>query len=298
MSTTLAEIRECHQDKVVQGFISELLTDSYLMSALTFDDCLNASGTSTLTYGYNRVITPMTAAFRELNKEGAVSDPKTKHFTTECKILNDVWQMDRVAKDAADDEYQLKLEESKNAIIRKFNATLITGDSTKEGFDGLDKAIKGTATDITSETSLATVTEDAALAFTEELDTLFSKMTRDPDVLLVSPSMKVKINSIGRKLGLATTTVDGMGRQVPNWNGIRIEVLRDGALATNDIYAVCLGMEDFHAITLRGGNGINVYLPNWAEPGAVKKGEAEMVVGCALKKTKSAGVLRAKAVEA
>lgn len=297
MATTLAEIRECHQDKVVQGFISELLTDSYLMSALTFDDCLNASGTSTLTYGYNRVITPMTAAFRELNKEGTVSDPKTKHFTTECKILNDVWQMDRVAKDAADDEYQLKLEESKNAIIRKFNATLITGDSAKEGFDGLDKAIKGTATDIASETSLTAVTEDAALAFTEELDTLFSKMTRDPDVLLVSPSMKVKLNSIGRKLGLATTTVDGMGRQVPNWNGIRIEVLRDGALTTNDVYAVCLGIEDFHAITLRSGNGISVYLPNWNEPGAVKKGEAEMVVGCALKKTKSAGVLRAKVAE-
>lgn len=37
---------------------------------------------------------------------------------------------------------------------------------------------------------------------------------------------------------------------------------------------------------------INTYLPNLTEPGAVKKGEVEMVAAIALKNSRKAGVLR------
>lgn len=294
---TLADLAQNAQDKIVQGFINETITDSYLLGAMPFDDCLTNSGTSDLVYGYKRVLTPMTAAFRAINTEPAVSEVKTKRITTKVGILSNSWSMDRVAKDAASDLYQLHLEESKNSIIRKFNATIINGDTTKEaeGFDGLAKAIKGSSTEFTSAVDLTNITKESALVFAEEMDTMFSALTRDPDALLVSPAMKVKINAICRILGLATTTADTAGKRVSSWNGVRIEELRDGALTTNDVYAVCFGMSEFHGITLKGGNAIDVHLPNWNEPGAVKKGDAEFVCGCALKATKAAGVLHPKA---
>lgn len=294
---TLADLAQNAGDKLVQGFINETITDSYMLGAMQFDNCLNSSGTSDLVYGYKRVITPMTAAFRALNAEPAVTEAKVKRITTQVGILSDSWQMDRVTKDAASDLYQIYLEESKNAIIRKFNATLINGDTAKDanGFDGIAKAVKGSTTEFTSAVDLTTVNETAALAFAEEMDTLFAALTRTPDVLLVSPAMKVKFNAIARVLGLATTTRDEAGKQVSQWNGVRLEELRDGALTTNDVYALCLGANEFHGITLKGGSAIDVHLPNWNEPGAVKKGDAEFVCGCALKATKAAGVLHPKA---
>ena len=295
---TLTDLAKNAQDKITQGFINETITDSYLLGALTFDDCLNSTGTSDLVYGYKRVTTPMEAAFRALNSEPVVSEPKIERITTRVAILSDAWKMDRVSKDAASDLYQLHLEESKNAIIRKFNKTIINGDTEVEenGFDGLNKALTESSTEFQSAVDLSTITQASALAFAEEMDNMLSALTRTPDVLLVSPFMKVKINAILRILGLATASADTAGRRVSQWDGIRIEELRDGAHTTNDLYAVCLGINEFHGITLKGGSAVSVHLPNWNEPGAVKTGDAEFVCGCALKKTKAAGVLRAAPV--
>lgn len=293
---TLEELATNSDDKLVQGFINETITDSFLLSRMTFDDCLTSSGTSDLAYTYKRVKTPMEAQFRAINTEPKKTKPEIERVTTRVAILSDSWDMDRVTKDAAEDLYQLYLEGSKNAIIRKFNKAIINGDTATEadGFDGLNKALTGSDTEISSAVDLSTITKDSALAFAEEMDTLLSLLTRTPDALMVSPTMKVKINAICRVLGINNITMDTAGKSVSSWDGIHIEEMRDGALTTNDIYVVCFGMEDFHGITLKGGNAIGVHLPDWDAPGAVKTGDAEFVCGCALKKTKAAGVLRAK----
>lgn len=293
---TLAELAENSDDKLVQGFINEIITSSFLLSRMTFDDCLTSTGTSDLVYAYKRVKTPMSASFRKLNTEPKKSKPEIERIKTQVAILSDAWDMDRVTKDAASDLYQLYLEESRDAIIRKFSMAVINGDTTVEedGFDGLSKAVKDSSTEFTSKTDLSVITQASALAFSEELDTMISALLRTPDVLMVSPAMKVKINAICRVLGLATTTPDSAGHQVSAWNGIPIEEMKDGSLTTNDVYAACFGMNEFHGITLKGGNAITVSLPDWNSPGAVKSGDAEFVCGCALKQTKAAGVLRAK----
>lgn len=293
---TLAELATNSGDKLKEGFINELITDSFLLNRMPFDNCLTANGTSDLVYSYKRVKEHKSASFRALNSEPTKTEPKIEKVTTSIGILSDSWDMDRVSYQAAPDLYTLYLKESKNAIIRKFNATVISGDTKKDanGFDGLDKAIKGSSTEFTSETDLSTVTEAAALAWAEEMDTLFSALTRTPDALMVGPVMKTKINAICRVLGLATTTADTAGKQVSAWNGVRIEELKDGAIATNDVYAVCFGLNEFHGITLKGDNAVTLSLPDWEKPGAVKSGDAEIVCGCALKATKAAGVLRAK----
>ncbi len=44
MAVTLAELAELSPNKVVQGFINELVTDSFILSQLQFDDCLSGFG--------------------------------------------------------------------------------------------------------------------------------------------------------------------------------------------------------------------------------------------------------------
>lgn len=299
MATTLATLATNSQDKLKQGFVNELITDSYILGTMPFDDCLSASGTSDLVYAYKRVVTGATAAFRALNEEPEASEVEIKRITTKPGILSSKWDMDRVAKAAAEDLYELKVAESKNAIVRGFNRTLIGGDTTvdKKGFDGLDKALKGSSTEFASAVDLTSLDKATALAFATEMDELLASLVRDPDVLAVSPHMATVMNAVCRYIGMDTLTMDEAGKRVQHWDGVRIEKLRDGALTTNDVYAVCFGLEEFHGITLTGDAGIAVHLPDWNAPGAVKSGDSEFVCGCALKATKAAGVLRAKAAD-
>lgn len=293
MPITLKELAVNSNDKLKQGFINELITDSYILSAMPFDDTLSTSGTSDLVYAYKRVVNGATAGFRELNEEPTISEVSIERITTKPGILSSAWQMDRVAKKAAEDLYTLKVAESKNAIIRKFNTTMINGDTTseKKGFDGLAKALKDSSTEFASKVDLSAIDKATALAFATEMDTLLASLSRDPDVLAVSPRMATTINAICRYLGMENITMDTAGHRINHWDGIRIEKLKDGALTADDIYAVCFGMDEFHGITLTGDSGIEIALPDWSTPGAVKTGDSEFVCGCALKATKAAGVL-------
>ena len=72
------------------------------------------------------------------------------------------------------------------------------------------------------------------------------------------------------------------------------EVIADTAASSNaagttDIYAVCLGLDGFHGISPPGTGVINSYMPDLTAPGAVKKGEVELVAGVALKNTPEGG---------
>jgi len=295
MATTLADLAANSQDKLVQGFVNEIITDDYLLGAMTFDDCMTPSGTSDLTYTYKRVKTPMTAAFRALESEPAKTEVSIEKVTTNVGILADAWQMDRVERDAAEDLYELKLEESKNAIVRAFDAQVVSGKKGTNAFDGLATILSGTSTEATSAVDLSTLDQAKSLDFADELGNMLSVLMRTPDVLLVSSAMKAKLDSIARRLGIGTATVGTAGGTITTWDGIPLQPLKDGALTTNDIYAVCLGLDAFHGITLKGGSAITVTLPDWTAPGAVKSGDCEFVCGCALKATKAAGVLHPKA---
>lgn len=72
-----------------------------------------------------------------------------------------------------------------------------------------------------------------------------------------------------------------------------VKLVNDDVSGLTDIYAVHFSVLDgFHGITLTGNSGIRSYLPDFSQPGAVKKGEVELVACVALKNTKAAGVLR------
>lgn len=298
MAITLTDLAINANNKLVPGFINELITDSFLLGNMTFDDCVSSNGQSNLGYDYNRVISPSSAAFRKLNTEGKKSEPKIERVTTQIAILNSTFEIDRVSAAAANALLQLRLEEAKNAIIRKYSGTIVNGDTNvdADGFNGLDTILKDTDTEVTSQVDIsdAQAMTDNAMAFADEMDEFLSKLDGDPSCLLVGRVMSNKFAGIGRRLGKYQITTNDAGRRIATWDGIPIEYLKDGAITTQDVYAVRLGMDGFHGITLAGGNAITVNAPQLDTPGAVKIGDAEFVVGCALKKTKAAGVLRSK----
>ena len=117
--------------------------------------------------------------------------------------------------------------------------------------------------------------------------------------------MKAKINSVARVLGYQTQTEDAFGRKVTSIDGVRIidlgnhytvsgsAVTANSIVPDDEIYAVRFDVNDgLCGVTLTGDNGIKVYTPDFTTPGAVHKGEVEMVANIALKNLSAAGVMR------
>lgn len=66
----------------------------------------------------------------------------------------------------------------------------------------------------------------------------------------------------------------------------------DDSTGTTSIYAVKFGLDAVHAVSPQGQKIIHQYMPNLSEPGAVKKGEVEMIASIVSKDTTKAGVFR------
>ena len=226
----------------------------------------------------------------------------------------------------------MQLEEKIVSAIGTFHNAMINGDSavTSNSFDGLDKFLVGQTTEYNAGAEnaidLSTIAnlKSNADAFYEKLCYLINNT--DADAILCNSDMKTKIETVARILGYKTDSEEAFGRRVSSINGKRIIDLgnvvtvsdgtavetpiigkktrtyttgeSDSAVTTSvtgltDIYAVKFSVTDgFHGITLSGNGGISTYLPDFDTPGAVKKGEVEMVAAVALKNTKHAGVLR------
>lgn len=142
--------------------------------------------------------------------------------------------------------------------------------------------------------------------------------------IMVNEGMKTKIQTVARILGFKTESEEAFGRVVTTIgegkvriidmkNVVTVEGENDDAAAVEtpvigvkkrtiggsettgltDIYAARFSVNDgFHGVTLTGNKAIRKYLPDFYTPGAVKKGEVEMVACVALKNVKAAGVLR------
>jgi hypothetical protein len=86
-----------------------------------------------------------------------------------------------------------------------------------------------------------------------------------------------------------TATIMDMGDKPGTSNPI---IETDENTGTTDIYIARIGLDGVHGVTPEGQKEPKIYLPNLKEPGAVKKGEVEMVAAMALKATRAAAVLR------
>jgi hypothetical protein len=172
-------------------------------------------------------------------------------------------------------------------------------------FDGLDVALAGSATDVDAGIDLSTsaLVDSNHVAFLDVLDEFLLGLDGTPDAILTNTKGVAKLRAVARRAGMYQVTKDNWGHQVEMYGSIPFVDL--GAKAgSNDpivgigedgktaLYAVRFGMDAFHAISMAGQPPVKIWLPDFSTAGAVKKGEVEMVAGCALKTTKSCGVLR------
>jgi hypothetical protein len=310
MSITLAEAKVGMADKVDQQIIDMFRRSSLLLDALIFDNAISpGTGGSTLTYGYIQLKTPSTAAVRAINSEYTPGEAKRVEKTAKAEIMGGSFEVDRVLQNTsgAVDELAFQAEQKIKATANFFHNKAIN-DTTS----GLAKALEGTENEFTSAVDLTTSAnmDNNYSAFLDELDTVISAVDGKPSMLLMNREMLSKLRSAARRAGYYTRSEDAFGRTVEAYNDIplmdvggyyngtkTVDVIPTStpsatAEGTTAIYAVALGLDAFHGISPVGNNVINTYMPDMTAPGAVKKGEVELVAGTVLKNTLKAAVLK------
>lgn len=321
MSITLAEAKVGMADKVDQKVVDTFRRSSLLLDKLVFDNAISpGTGGSTLTYGYIQLKTPSTAAVRQINSEYTAGEAKREEKTTKAVVMGGKFQIDRVLIGTAGavDELAFQTEQKVKATANYFNNLVINGNKASSGtgvlntFDGLDKLLTGTETEITSAVDVSTEALMNANynALLDEVDGFLSTLDGKPSMLLMNNKMLSKMRSAARRAGYYSKTRDEFGRQVETYNDIpmydmgkyyngtnTVDIIPETAASTSaegktDIYAVTIGLDGFHGVSPTGSKVINSYMPDLSKPGAVKDGEVELVAGIALKNTNKAGVLR------
>lgn len=329
MPITLAEMRVGMTDKIAQKVVDTFIRKSEILELLPFDNSVAPNGGgSTLIYGYTQKKLPSATAFRAINSEYAASQASVEKKTVELKVFGGAFEIDRVIKQAEGmfNNMAFQLDEKIKSAIGTFHNAMINGDASIDAnsFDGLDKFLVGQSTEYGTDavldlSTMAKLKENADIFYEALL-----KLINDTgaQAIMVNSSMKTKIQTVARVLGYKTDTEEAFGRTITTIDKVRIIDLgnvvttsgegesavavetpiigtktREVGGASNtgltDIYAVKFGVEDgFHGVTLTGSSAISHYLPDFKQPGAVKKGEVEMVACVALKNVKAAGVLR------
>lgn len=318
---TLAEAKVGMADKVDQKVVDTFRRSSLLLDKLVFDNAISpGTGGSTLTYGYIQLKTPSTAAVRQINSEYTAGEAKREEKTTKAVVMGGKFQIDRVLIGTAGavDELAFQTEQKVKATANYFNNLVINGNKASSGtgvlntFDGLDKLLTGTETEITSTVDVSTEALMNANynALLDEVDGFLSALDGKPSMLLMNNKMLAKMRSAARRAGYYSKNRDEFGRTVETYNDIpmydmgkyyngtnTVDIIPETAASTSaegktDIYAVTIGLDGFHGVSPTGSKVINSYMPDLSKPGAVKDGEVELVAGVALKNTNKAGVLR------
>lgn len=322
MPITLEEAKVGMADRVDQSVVDTFQRSSLLLDKLTFDNAISpGTGGSTLTYGYTQLKTPATAGVRAINAEYTANEAKREKKTASAVIMGGSFQVDRVLQNTsgAVDELAFQLEQKIKAVANEFHYLVINGkaaDTAGAGkpdgtFDGLAKMLSGTSNEIGSEVDVSTadlMTKNAQ-AFLDEIDALLSQVD-GANMLMMNGKMLTKFRGIARRAGYYERTKDDAGRVIETYNGVPIvnlgkyfngttavDAVADtaataSALGKSDIYAVSLGLDGFHGISPTGTGVVQSYMPDMAQPGAVKTGEVELVAGVVLKNTLKAGVLK------
>ena len=311
MAVTLAQAKLNVTDDLQLGIIDEFAKSSFILNNIPFDTCVSpVGGGATLTYGYTRLITQPTAAFRAVNSEYATHEVQKQRYTTDLKVFGGAYEVDRIIAGMGGiaDEVALQSAQKVKAASALFSDTIINGNSSVDAnvFDGLDVAITGTDTEYTPDAAIDLSTSEKvtanAVAFVDALDEWLGTMD-GVDVIMCNSKMAAKFRAVARRMGMYQVEMNNFGQKVEHYGSIPFVDIgakagsNDPIVAIDEagetsLYAVRFGIDGFHAISMAGQPPVKIWLPDFSTAGAVKKGEVEMVAGCALKSTKAAGAFR------
>lgn len=311
MAVTLAQAKLNVQTDLDAQVIDEFRKSSFLMDNLTFHDCVSPTGGgATLTYGYTRLVTQPTAAFRAVNEEYTPSEVQKQRYNVDLKVFGGSFEVDRIIAGMGGivDEVTLQMQQKIKATSALFNDTVINGNSgtNAKAFDGLDLALTGSSTEFNTgaaiDLSTAAKIDENYKQFVDMMDEFLMMLDGAPSFIGGNSKMIAKIRAIARRVGQYQTTKNELGQEITMYGNIPL-VDFGTKPGSNDpvvgisggetsLYAARLGMDGFHAVSMAGQPIITSRLPDFSTAGAVKKGEVEMVAAVALKATKAAGVFR------
>ncbi len=316
MPITLVEAQKNVQDDLQVGIIDEFRKSSFILDNITFDDAVSPTGGgATLTYGYTRLITQPTAAFRAVNSEYTPQTVTKQRYTTDLKVFGGSFEIDRIIAGMGGivNEVDLQSKQKVKAAQALFNDTVINGDSAVDAnaFDGLEKALTGSSTELIPTAAIDLSTSAAVdsnyKAFLDMLDEFLMGLDGPPSFIGGNLKLIAKIRACARRVGMYMTAKNEFGQQVESYGNIPLVDLgakpgtnnpvvpvltATGSEGFTSLYAVRLGLDGFHGVSMAGQSPVNIWLPDYSTAGAVKKGEVEMVAAVALKATKAAGVMR------
>lgn len=330
MAITLKEMREGMTDKISQQVVDSFIRESEILELLPFDNSVAPTGGgSTLMYGYVQKKLPSKTAFRAINSEYAASQATVEKKSVELKVFGGAFEIDRVIKQAEGmyNNMAFQIDEKIKSAVGTFHNAMINGDASVDAnaFDGLDKFLVGQSTEFGADTVIDLSTMDKIKANADVFYEALLKLINSTgaQAIMVNEGMKTKIQTVARILGYKTESEEAFGRTITTIGegkvriidlknivttegegdeavavetpiiGVKSRTVGSAQTGLTDIFAVKFGVLDgFHGVTLTGNNAIQQYLPDFNAPGAVKKGEVEMVACVALKNVKSAGVLR------
>jgi len=312
MPVTLEQAKLNVQDALQLGVIDEFRQSSFLFDNLIFDDAVSPTGGgATLTYAYTRVKTPAAAEFREINTEYTANEATKERHIVDLKIFGGRFEIDRVIANMGGiaDEVYFQMQQKIKAAASLFNTTVINGDSATDSkaFDGLDKALTGSSTELIPAEVLDLSTSELITAntagFLDVLDEFLMGLDGTPSFIAGNTKAIAKLRAAARRSAMYQQTLNSFGRQVETYGGIAmidlgsrpgtnepvVAIEEDG---TTSLYAARIGLDGFHGVSMAGQPPIQTWLPDFTTAGAVKSGEVEMVAAVALKASKAAGVLR------
>lgn len=285
MAVTLAQAKLNVQDALQMGVIDEFAKSNFLFNNLIFDDCVSPSGGgATLTYGYTRLITQPTAAFRAVNTEYTPQEVTKARYTTDLKLFGGSFQIDRVLANMNGiiDEVTLQTAQAVKAASALFNDTVINGDSTVDAnaFDGLEKAIKGSSTEFNASGTAIDLSTSALIdtnykAFLDMLDEFLMSLDGMPSFIGGNSKLIARIRACARRAGMYQSSKNDFGQQVESYANVPLVDLGAKAgtatpvVATNatsgetSLYAARLGLDGFHAVSMAGAAPIQSWLPDF-----------------------------------
>jgi hypothetical protein len=329
MPVTLAEAKNNAQDDVDVQVIDEFAKSSDILNRMTFDDVVSPTGGDTLTYGYRRLITQVSADFRAINSEYTPTEVTTQRYNVDLKPLGGSFQVDRVVARigaAASGAVALNMSQKIKAARAKFADAVINGDTAVDsnGFDGLSKILTGTSTEYlplsngvsAGYLNWTTIGDKAtAMAALRHVDDWLASLDETPDVIYGNRKTLSLFKSLAMWTDQYDKTQDAFGREIMRYNGVSLVDLKTKAGSNTDViplvtrdpdaggaggnitglgdlYAVRYGLDGFHGVSVVG-DLVQTWLPDFTRAGAVKTGEVEMgPIAVVLKATKAAGVLR------
>lgn len=311
MPITLAEAKALTQDKLT-GIVIDEFRKSGLLDMLPFDNTVLPQGDGqTLAYVYNRVTTQPTAAPRAINNEYVAQETKTEQITVNLKVFGGSYQLDRVIinhERQRVNHIQMQSEQKVKATIALFHDMFINGDSGVNAtqFDGLDKAVAGSSTEITPDAAID-LSSSANIdtnwkKFLDALRDLEALLDGSPTLWLMNKGLYAKFQSVMDRAGINLASKGNYGAEATQWGSALAMALGDKPGTSNpiipttagetSIYPVRLGIDGVHAVSPAGDKVVEIYLPDMISSTAVKTGAVEMVAGMAVKASRAAGVLR------